>query len=248
MRNTLVRVVGWPATILHGDPSVFDRWRWIRRQLLPGPLRTLDAGCGAGAFTLYAAKIGNEAIGLSFDDENNRIAAERAHLLRLANVKFLTADLRRLEEVSQDLGKFDQIICTEVIEHILDDRKLLRDLSGLLKNGGRLILTTPFKHGRPIFGDKVSEIEDGGHVRVGYTHEEIQAMFNEMGLELITQDYICGVVSQKIVELMRRLSSIGHKFDWAITFPLRIFQPADVILTKATGYPFYVIGALGIKS
>lgn len=248
MRNALVKAIGWPATILHGDPCVFDRWRWIRRQLLPGALRTLDAGCGSGAFTMYAAKIGNEALGLSFNEENNRLATERARLLGLAKVKFMTADLRKLDQISDGLGKFDQIICTEVIEHILNDRKLLHDLSELLKSGGRLILTTPFKNGRPIHGDKVSEFEDGGHVRVGYTHEEIRALFSEAGLKVITEDYLSGLVTQKIMELMRRLAPAGWTPAWAATFPLRVLQPADSVLTMATGYPFYVIAAVGTKS
>ncbi len=112
MTNTLVKITGWPATILHGDPSVFDRWRWIRRQLLHGSVRTLDAGCGSGAFTMYAARCGNEAVGISFDDRNNLIATERSRLLGLTNIRFITADLRKLDEISENLGKFDQIICT----------------------------------------------------------------------------------------------------------------------------------------
>jgi hypothetical protein len=120
-------------------------------------------------------------------------------------------------------------------------------LSGLLKPGGRLILTTPYKNGRPIYGDGLSSVEDGGHVRTGYTHEEIRALFTGAGLEVITQDYVSGVVTQKIVELMRRLTPIGPRFAWAVTFPLRIFQPADPVLTKATGYPFYIVAAVGAK-
>ncbi len=238
-------MVGWPATILHGDPAVFDRWIWIRRQLLPGKLRTLDAGCGSGAFTMYAGKIGNEAVGLSFDSENNQIASERARLLRLNNVNFITADLRKLEEVSATLGQYDQIICTEVIEHIIDDAKVIRDLSALLKRGGRLILTTPFKNGKPVYGDTVSEYEDGGHVRMGYTHDEIRSLFDQAGLRVTVQDYISGVVTQKIMDAMRRLAPLGSRLAWAATFPLRALQPADRLITKAIVHPYYIIGVVG---
>ncbi len=247
MTNTLVKITGWPATILHGDPSVFDRWRWIRRQLLHGSVRTLDAGCGSGAFTMYAARCGNEAVGISFDDRNNLIATERSRLLGLTNIRFITADLRKLDEISENLGKFDQIICTEVIEHILNDRKLLADLSSLLKSGGRLILTTPFKHGRPIHGDRISDTEDGGHVRAGYTHEEIRDMFAQAGLEVAGEACMCGVITQSLMEVMRRLEPIGRTFAWAATFPLRIFQAVDVPVTRAARYPFYIIGVVGIK-
>jgi ribosomal protein L11 methylase PrmA len=72
MRNIFIRLMGWRAAIFHGDPTVYDRWKWLRRYLSHGALRTLDVGCGSGAFTMYAAKIGNESVGLSFNDSNSQ--------------------------------------------------------------------------------------------------------------------------------------------------------------------------------
>jgi hypothetical protein len=51
MKDTLVKLIGWKALMLQGDPTVVDRWRWLKQHVRPGPLRTLDAGCGTGAFT-----------------------------------------------------------------------------------------------------------------------------------------------------------------------------------------------------
>src|SRR3989344_7486468 len=154
MENALVKLIGYYATILHGDVAVFDRYRWLKKHLLAGPLRTLDAGCGSGAFTMYAAKRGNEAIGISFDERNNEIAEERAKLLGINGVRFVTGDLRKLDELSCKLGLFDQIICFETIEHVLGDEKLVKDLSNLLKPGGTVLLTAPYKHYyRHLLGD-----------------------------------------------------------------------------------------------
>ena len=33
----LIRLFGWKATIFHGDPSVADRWEWLRDHLEKGP-------------------------------------------------------------------------------------------------------------------------------------------------------------------------------------------------------------------
>jgi len=105
-KNTLVKIIGYQATVLHGDPAVFDRWVWLRRNLMSGSLRTLDAGCGSGAFTMYAAKIGNDAIGISFDERNNRVAEERANLLKIKNIRFITGDLRKLSEIKKNSWLF----------------------------------------------------------------------------------------------------------------------------------------------
>ena len=125
MRNALIRLIGWKAAIFHGDPCVYDRWRWLGKHLLPGQLRTLDAGCGNGVFTMYASKIGNESVGISHDSQKNQMAEFRAGILGIKNIRFIQGDLRDLNEVSGQLGKFDQIICLETIEHVQNDKKLI---------------------------------------------------------------------------------------------------------------------------
>ncbi|HEX7242282.1 MAG TPA: methyltransferase domain-containing protein [Longimicrobiaceae bacterium] len=247
MSNGLLKVLGWNATILHGDPAVFDRWQWLRGHLTPGPVRTFDAGCGSGAFTMYAAKIGNQAVGMSFDRANQEKAEERARILGLDNVRFVTGDLRELDRHAPGLGTFDQVICLETIEHILDDRKLVADLASLLKPGGRLLLTTPYKHYRPLLGDRLSEVEDGGHVRWGYTHEELERLFAEQGLETTAKEYVSGWVPQKIMNLMRRVGRVNAMAGWALTFPLRVFQPLDAPVTRMTGYPHLSVGVVAVK-
>src|SRR4051794_18810561 len=60
--DALIRLLGWRAAVLQGDPFVVERWAWLRRHLRRGPRRTLDAGCGQGAFTFFAGTIGNRAL------------------------------------------------------------------------------------------------------------------------------------------------------------------------------------------
>ena len=84
MRNALFRLLGWRALVLHGDPAFFDRWLWLRKHLARGPLRTLDAGTGNGAFALYSATLGNHVVGLSFDERDIESERER---VRIAGVR-----------------------------------------------------------------------------------------------------------------------------------------------------------------
>ena len=251
MDNTLIKLIGYMAMVLHGDAAVFDRWRWLRKYLKSGSLRTLDAGCGSGAFTMYAAKIGNEAVGISFDERNNKIAAGRAKILEISNINFIDGDLRKLDEMFQVLGKFDQIICFETIEHILGDSKLLKDFSFLLKPGGRLLLTAPYKYYKHLYGDdktKLSTYEDGGHVRWGCTHEEIKNLLNKFDFEIESAGYISGYASQRLINLQRIIGRINPKLAWLVVFPLRIFQFLDPILAKIIKYPSLSIGIVAVKN
>ncbi len=47
--------------------------------------------------------------------------------------------------------RFDTIICGELVEHLENPYEALRDLSELLNEGGRLILSTPNPPGFPVF-------------------------------------------------------------------------------------------------
>jgi 2-polyprenyl-3-methyl-5-hydroxy-6-metoxy-1,4-benzoquinol methylase len=245
--HLLVRAIGWPATVLHGDPCVFDRWRWVRQNLTGGPVRTLDAGCGSGAFAMYAARRGNEAIGLSFDTRNNRVARERSEILGLSGVQFVDADLRELDRLSAGWEPFDQILCLETIEHIKDDSKLIGDLTSLLRPGGKLLLTTPSKRARPMLGDSVSIVEDGGHIRAGYTPAQLRHLLVSNGLRVVDEDVLSGLASQQLTNLMRLLNRAHTRVGWAATLPLRVTQLFDRPLTDLFRYPYFDLAAVAVR-
>lgn len=247
MNNILLRILGWKAMVLHGDTLVVDRWKWLNRHLQPGPLRTLDAGCGNGCFTMYAAKVGNEAMGLNFDEEPNVGARYRANFLGITGTTFQQGDLRQLDKMAAGLGTFDQILCMECIEHILNDQKLVTDLAALLKPCGRLMLTTPYKNHKPLRDEVVSGKEDGGHVRYGYTHEELRQIFVNAGLDVESEEYISGFVAQKLTSLARVFGLARERLGWALVFPLRILKILDRPVTSLLKYPRLSVAIVGVK-
>src|SRR5215831_5582861 len=89
-RSLLVRLFGFPATLVHGDTLVLDRWRWLKRRLpvTANGERLLDVGCGTGAFTIGAARRGYHALGLSWDERNQTTARQRADLCRCPSAEF----------------------------------------------------------------------------------------------------------------------------------------------------------------
>jgi SAM-dependent methyltransferase len=246
MNDLLVRLFGWRALTVQGDPLVGDRWRWLRRHMTPGPIRTLDAGCGNGAFSFAAARRGNRVVGLTFSDDEVRKCTRRAALLGLPNAEFRPFDLRKLDEAG-DLGTFDQVIALEVIEHILNDAKFVADLAARLNPGGRLLLSTPYKHYRRLYREWLSETEDGGHVRWGYTHEELRALFTAAGLVVEREDYLCGVVSQHVTNLMRVLDRVHPRVAWAVALPFRPLIALDGPLTRTSRYPWMTVAVVGRK-
>jgi SAM-dependent methyltransferase len=248
LKDTLLKLGGWKAAIYFGGAADVDRWKWLAAHALNGTIRTFDAGSGLGALSFHAAHVGNEVVAISFVPEDNRKARKRAKILGFEKIEFVDGDLRELDKMAESLGRFDQIFCIEVIEHVIDDAKLIRDLSALLKPGGKLLLSTPYKFHRRIADERISDVEDGGHVRFGYTVQELRNLFEGHGLQIISEDLITGVVCQQIDNVLRAVRSwTTYELGWVVAFPLRVFQILDRPITTLTRWPYLSIAAVAVK-
>ncbi len=251
MSDTMLRVLGWRSLLIHGDPCVLDRWLWLRRQLRRGPVRTFDAGCGNGAFSIYARLAGNEVLAASFSSRELEDVTRRASMIGVRDgLELRTLDLRTIEQHREELGSFDQIICFETIEHLTDDEALVKSLAAMLKPGGRLLLTTPYDEHHPLFREErnPSTVEDGSHVRYGYSPQRLRALAENAGLEVASEGFISGFVSQKLTDLMRRLTErIGLAAAWALTLPLRALVVFDAPLTRMLRYRYLSVALTGVK-
>jgi SAM-dependent methyltransferase len=249
----LVRIIGYPATLVHGDPLVLDRWLWLKQRLPKTANREylLDVGCGSGAFTIGAAKRGYESLGLSWDLRNQTVATLRANLCQAPLATFEVLDVRHLDTRKDLVGKYDVAVSCENIEHILNDFKLIKDIVRCLKPGGHLLLTAPNYFFSPITsGDSgpFPEVEDGSHMRRGYSKGMLQELCHEAGLICEEITFCSGFLSQKITFLLRILSGVHPLMGWVLTFPLRLFPPfLDRVLTNILGWPYMSICLVAYK-
>lgn len=107
-----------------------------------GPHDTvLDAGCGAGTFSLIAATRAKAVA--AFDGSPAMIAiGERARALAdIANVKFEVALLDSLDRSTPE--QFDVVLSSSVLEYVDDLERELARVARVLKPGGRLIVSMP---------------------------------------------------------------------------------------------------------
>jgi SAM-dependent methyltransferase len=201
----MLRRVGVPYMLLTRDWMIHERMRYLTdwAERLPGPLRVLDAGCGAGLSLSYlqrrcGSKI-NYYAGIDLDTHRARLRHRTARIPH----DFIDADL----DSSWRLGKFDLIFASEVIEHLVDDRRLFANLCDHLADGGVLVITTPNKifvqqMARMLPGfDSVSPTQDGGHVRIGYDHDDLLNLASSFPVVAISRSYLAGI---SISETARR--------------------------------------------
>ena len=242
---------GFNALLVHGDLLVVDRWRWLKKYLpiTRGDEMVVDVGCGTGAFTIGAAKRGYHCVGLSWDEKNQELAAERALICKVSEISFPILDVRKLDQRVDLLGQFEFAICCENIEHIIDDHKLMKDIAALLKPGGRLLLTAPFYFYRAITPKENGpflNIEDGRHVRRGYTSAMLTELCDDAGLMVEEFGSCSGFFAQKITALMRILKP--RIFSWGVVLPLRLLPPVlDKAIAYWCGWPDYSISLVAYK-
>jgi ubiquinone/menaquinone biosynthesis C-methylase UbiE len=102
-------------------------------------MHILDIGCGRGDVSfLLADMVGIEGsvLGLDLDDNALEVARERASENKLKNVDFIKSDLNNL---SIDNDEFDAIVGRRVLMYLPDPRKVISELSNMLKIGGMMI-------------------------------------------------------------------------------------------------------------
>jgi 2-polyprenyl-6-hydroxyphenyl methylase/3-demethylubiquinone-9 3-methyltransferase len=131
-------------------------------------LRLVDVGCGDGYGAASYAAAGHEVQG--FDASPAEIArARQAHPeLRLEVASIYDADIRE-----RCKGPVDVVVALEVVEHLFDPKAFFAQSRRLLKEGGHLLVSTPY-HGYwknlaiSVLGrwDSHHGVDwDGGHIK-----------------------------------------------------------------------------------
>ncbi|MCM8807793.1 MAG: class I SAM-dependent methyltransferase [Candidatus Omnitrophica bacterium] len=93
----------------------------------------LDVGCGSGRFIQLLSPLVREIHGIDISEEALKIAR---------NLKINNAFLRKGNalKIPYKDNFFDKVICIDVIEHIEDDEKVLKEIKRVLKKGGEGIV------------------------------------------------------------------------------------------------------------
>jgi len=166
---------------LPGRNNEATRSKWIERTLreIPQGLRILDAGCGEQQFRKFCSHlvyVGQDFAGYDGLGDQRGLQTGSWDQTKLD----IVCDIVSVPEPD---SSFDAILCTEVLEHVVDPVAVLREFSRLLKPQGYLILTAPFcslTHFAPYhFSTGFNHYWYSSHLQtLGFSVLEIQANGN----------------------------------------------------------------------
>ncbi|HZT76370.1 MAG TPA: methyltransferase domain-containing protein [Vicinamibacterales bacterium] len=110
--------------------------------------RMLDYGCGDGTLIALLHEAGAApALAVGADLDDRQVDDCRARLGQLPGVRFeRIADL----DTPPHRGAYDGVICTEVLEHVVDLDAVIDSLHRLVRDEGTLIVSVPVETGLPL--------------------------------------------------------------------------------------------------
>ena len=109
--------------------------------------RILDIGCGEGRHTIKACQQSQTfCVGADFGFENLVKTKEKIEYHNdLNDISCKSFDLSCMDVTNMPFcnNSFDNVICSEVLEHIIDDKKAMSELVRILKPGKILAVSVP---------------------------------------------------------------------------------------------------------
>ena len=215
------------------------RYRFLPLFFRAGPIDTLDAGCGNGALAYAAYKLGNRVLGVNYNPaETVRDQTLFSEIgVDASRLEFKTWNLYDLPKIGR---AFDQIICSETLEHIAQDALTVTHFYNALRPGGVLHLCCLFElHPEHHLG-RINNPEDGGHVRDGYTLESYKSLLMPAGFRITKS---VGLGSPLINQLDKPIRWLRNKAGDLAALPLFLaiwpFQFLDT-LDPAVPFSLYV--------
>lgn len=191
--------------------------------------RVLELGCGngaTGALALTKGKCGTY-VGIEMYEPMAREAADRITTVHVGNVEKM--------ELDYPAGSFDALICSEVLEHLVDPGATLAKLVALVRPGGLVLASSPNVSHYLIVANLLMgrfEYQEAGamdrtHLR-WFTPPSYRQLFENANVETLQLSRLAmdkGGIGRRIQNLVPK--PLGYLFWYQINYMGRVRMPTD---------------------
>lgn len=161
----------------------------------------LEIGCGQGLNlfeTYYMVGDSVEAIGVDIDENSIFLANKIAYDLKLnKNLRFYCVDVcddKFIDLISNiSVNRVTVLYLIDFIEHINNPDIIFEKIFSRFKNIQYVFVSVPTNLYKKVFGEKFHL--KVGHVKDGYTLDEIKYLFSKFGFDIFNYEYNTGLVS-----------------------------------------------------
>jgi len=176
-------------------------------QFVPEGARVLDVGCSIGNYGAALKELkGCSVVGIDISSVDIEIAETRldaAYVLDITN-----------EQEALKLGKFDVIVCADVLEHLPEARTALRIIKKLLRNDGVVVFSIPNMGHASVrfdllggrFGYTEMGLLDRTHLHF-FDRDEVESVFADSGFSITEESPTVVTYPQQMIS--DRMNSYG---------------------------------------
>lgn len=147
----------------------------------------LDVGCGDGGALAFCAGMGADVVAVDHDPATIATARDLVSSRGAGRKTFVVGSA---EDLPLSDGRATRVLCMEVLEHVGDPHKVLRELHRVGSPGALYLLTVPDPRGEELL--KVLGPADyfapPNHIRI-IEREQFADWVRQAGLEVLEQDY-----------------------------------------------------------
>ena len=198
-----------------GTSNGSSREEWLEKTLsrLPKNTTILDAGAGEGKYKKFCTHLDYKSQDIAeYDGEGDG-----------KGLHTQTRDYNNLDFVSDITNMpiedeyFDSVLCVEVLEHVPDPIKAIKEINRVTKKGGHLILTAPFNsltHYAPF------------HFSTGFNKYFYEHNLKEYGYEII-EIVPNGNYFEYLAQEIRRIKSVSDNYS---NNKLNLFRKISIYL------------------
>lgn len=135
----LVKLTGKSENAIHPKHLIKDNNPWYNSQIKKEDI-VLDIGCGVGKDALHCAKIAKSVVAFDISQNDIEIAKKQSLKAKIRNIKFIVFDAEK--KLPFQNKSFSKILMFDVIEHVSNGEKLIKEAKRVLKDSGKILLLT----------------------------------------------------------------------------------------------------------
>ncbi len=196
----------------------------------------LDIGSGVGTLDFYLASKGKSITGIEISKRAVDIANKSLEVFDLrGKVKFILGDFLKLKPK----GKYDFVICSEVLEHLEDDKIAIKMIDRLMKKGGLVMITVPSKNAPLIKFGAIEEFDKrSGHLR-RYTLDSLRVLLEKYNFKVINSQKTEGILRNSlyvfkfchpIIRIANRFGLVSDIITFLDNVTLALFGESQIII------------------